>query len=167
MLREAGVERSILVGHSDGGTIALLYAAAFPAARPRSSPRRRTSSSRTITLAGIRAAGVAYATTDLPRRLARYHGDKTDGIFKAWHDGWRSPEFRAGTSRPSCRTITCPALVLQGADDEYGTPAQVAAIARGVSGPVESVLLPGCGHTPHQQAADRVLDLIADFVGRL
>lgn len=167
VLRELGIERCILVGHSDGGSIALLFAASFPAVTAAIVTEAAHVFVEEITLAGIRAAGVAYATTDLPHRLARYHGDKTDGIFRAWHDGWCSTEFRGWNIEAELPRITCPTLVLQGADDEYGTPAQVEAIASGVGGPVESVLLPGCGHTPHQQAAAHVLDLIAGFVGRL
>jgi pimeloyl-ACP methyl ester carboxylesterase len=167
VLGELGVERCIPIGHSDGGSIALLFASAFPAVTSAIVAEAAHVFVEEITLAGIRAAGIAYATTDLPRRLARYHGAKTDGIFKAWHDTWRSPEFQRWNIEAELPLITCPAQVLQGQDDEYGTPAQVEAIVRGVSGPVESVLLSDCGHTPHQQAADRVLDLIASFVAGL
>ena len=110
--------------------------------------------------------GRAYAETDLATRLARYHGDKTERLFRAWHDRWLSPEFRAWNIEAELPRVICPVLVLQGEADEYGTPAQVTAIARAVSGPAETVMLPGVGHTPHHQAADRVLELIADFVGR-
>ena len=167
VLRELGIERCIPIGHSDGGSIALLFAAAFPAVPAAIVTEAAHVFVEEITLAGIRAAGVAYATTDLPRRLARYHGDKTEGIFKAWHDGWQAPAFRAWNIEAELPRIVCPTLVLQGEDDEYGTPAQVDAIVRGVAGPAEGVLLPGCGHTPHHAAGERVLGLVVDFVGRL
>jgi pimeloyl-ACP methyl ester carboxylesterase len=167
VLEQVGVTRSVLIGHSDGGTIALLYAAAFPSAPAAIVTEAAHVFVEDVTLAGIQAAGVAFATTDLPRRLARYHGAKTESIFKAWHDGWRSPEFRAWNIEAELPRIICPTLVLQGVNDEYGTTAQVEAIVRGVSGPARSELLPDCGHAPHHEAGQLTLDLIADFVGRL
>lgn len=167
VLEQAGVTRSVLVGHSDGGSIALLYAAAFPSAPAAIVTEAAHVFVEEITLAGIQAAGVAYATTDLPRRLARYHGTKTESIFKAWHDGWRSPEFRAWNIEAELPRILCPTLVLQGVNDEYGTTAQVEAIVRGVSGPARSALLPDCGHTPHHEAGQQTIELIAEFVGGL
>ena len=114
-----------------------------------------------ITLAGIRAAGCAYAETDLATRLSRYHGDKTERLFRAWYDRWLSPEFRAWNIEAELARVTCPVLVLQGDADEYGTADQVSAIARAVSGPAETVMLPAVGHTPHHQASEKVLELMA------
>jgi pimeloyl-ACP methyl ester carboxylesterase len=165
LLDALGIPRAALFGHSDGGTIGLLFAAA----RPERCAALVTEAAHVfvedITLAGIRAAAAAYATTDLPKRLARYHGDKTDTVFRAWADTWLAPWFRGWNVEAELRRVTCPVLVLQGADDEYGTPAQVEAIARGVRGPVRTVLLPGCAHVPHQQARAAVLELAAGFLG--
>jgi pimeloyl-ACP methyl ester carboxylesterase len=158
--------RAILVGHSDGGTIALLFAAAFPETAAAVVTEAAHVFVEEVTLEGIRKAVDAYAATDLPARLARHHGERTDAVFRAWHETWLSPAFRGWNIEGELPRITCPTLVLQGEDDEYGTRAQVEAIVRGVSGPAESVLIPGCAHVPHHQAQDRVLDLIESFLGR-
>lgn len=166
VLAAAAIDCPVLIGHSDGGTIALLYAARFPERPPAIVTEAAHVFVEDITVAGIRAAGRAYAETDLATRLARYHGDRTDSLFRAWHDRWLSPEFRAWNIEAELAAVTCPVLVLQGEADQYGTRAQVEAIARAVAGPAETALLPGVGHTPHQEAADRVLELIEGFLRR-
>jgi pimeloyl-ACP methyl ester carboxylesterase len=166
VLKQAGVGWPVLVGHSDGGSIALLYAARFPDRPAAVVTEAAHAFVEEITVAGIRAAGRAYAETDLPTRLARYHGEKTQTLFRAWHDRWLSPDFRAWNIEAELAGVICPVLVLQGEADEYGTPDQVGAIARAVSGPTETALLPGIGHAPHQQAGTQVFDLIAGFLGR-
>lgn len=167
VLDALAVPRALLFGHSDGGTIALLFAAAHPERTAALVTEAAHVFVEEVTLAGIKAAGEAYATTDLPRRLARYHGEKTDGVFKAWYDTWLSPEFRSWNIEAALPRITAPILILQGAEDEYGTPSQVEAIARGVGGPATSAILPGCAHVPHLQAPDLVLDRVAAFVDGL
>ena len=164
VLEQSGVERPLLVGHSDGGTIALLFAARFPERAAAVVAEAAHIFVEDTTVAGILAAGRAFAETDLATRLARYHGDKTHSLFRAWHDRWLAPEFRSWNIEAELVRITCPVLVLQGAADEYGTVEQVEAIARAVSGPSHTVLLPGIGHTPHHEAAGQVLDLMASFV---
>lgn len=160
------VPRVILIGHSDGGTIALLAAGALPDRVVAVVCEAAHVFVEEITLAGIRAAGEAFAKSDLRRRLQRYHGEKTDATFAAWHDTWLSPVFRSWSIEAELPRVTCPTLVLQGEDDEYGTAAQVAAIARGVSGPVETALIPGCAHVPHHQARDEVTARIERFLER-
>jgi pimeloyl-ACP methyl ester carboxylesterase len=166
VLAACGVARPVLIGHSDGGTIALLFAARLPDVPVALVTEAAHVFVEDLTVAGIRAAGRAFAETDLPARLARYHGEKTGTLFGAWHDRWLSPDFRSWNIAAEIAAVTCPVLVLQGEADQYGTPAQVEAIARGVAGPTETALLPGIGHAPHQEAPDRVLALIADFLRR-
>ena len=166
LLATMAVECPVLIGHSDGGTIALLYAARFPDRPPAIVTEAAHVFVEDITVAGIRAAGRAYAETDLATRLVRYHGERTDSLFRAWHDRWLSPDFRTWNIEAELATVTCPTLVLQGDADQYGTPAQVEAIARAVSGPAETALLPGVGHTPHQEAPGQVLGLIETFLRR-
>ncbi len=166
LLAATGVTRPVLVGHSDGGTIALLYAARFPDRPAAVVTEAAHVFVEDITVEGIRAAGRAFAGTDLATRLLRYHGTRTHSLFRAWHDRWLSPEFRAWNIEAELGAVRCPVLVLQGAADEYGTPEQVAAIARAVSGDAETALLPGVGHAPHREAGDRVLDLMGDFLAR-
>lgn len=167
VLEQAGVARPVLIGHSDGGTIALLFAAGFPERPVAVVTEAAHVFVEDLTTAGIRAAGRAYAETDLATRLARYHGERTESLFRAWHDRWLAPEFLAWNIEAELARVTCPVLALQGLADEYGTPAQVTAIARAVSGPAETALLPGIGHAPHQQVGEKVLDLMAGFIGRL
>ncbi|MDD9905532.1 MAG: alpha/beta hydrolase, partial [Rhodospirillaceae bacterium] len=97
-------------------------------------------------------------------RLGRYHGDQTAAMFVAWSTMWGAPWFRDWNIEAALPGITCPLFVIQGADDEYGTDAQVEAIVRGVSGPAESLIVPDCGHAPHIQARETVLERMARFV---
>ncbi|MFO1072126.1 MAG: alpha/beta fold hydrolase [Geminicoccaceae bacterium] len=165
LLDALAVPRAALLGHSDGGSIALLFAAVAPERTAALVTEAAHVMVEEITLAGIRAAGAAYATTDLPRRLARYHGEKTEALFYAWRDTWLSPAFRGWNIEAALPAIRAPLLVIQGEADEYGSPAQVEAIARGTGGPVERLLIPGCGHNPHQEARMLVLERAAAFLG--
>ncbi|MDJ0608070.1 MAG: alpha/beta hydrolase [Kiloniellales bacterium] len=164
VLEACGIQRPILIGHSDGGTIALLYAAAFPDRPAGCITEAAHVFVEAVTLAGIRQAVAAWDAGELRWRLERYHGDKTESAFRGWAETWLSPAFRNWNIVERLPGITCPLLVMQGADDEYGTPAQVAAIAEGAAGLVETCLLPDCAHIPHLQARDRVLAEMSAFV---
>lgn len=166
VLDTAGIEAPLLLGHSDGGSIALLYAAKNPARCAGAITEAAHVFVEERTLDGIRAAVRAWQCTDLPARLARHHGEKTAATFSAWADTWLSPPFRHWNIETEIRGLLPPLLLLQGADDEYGTPAQLDAIEDSASGPVERYLLPACAHVPHQQACDRVIKLIAEFTRR-
>jgi pimeloyl-ACP methyl ester carboxylesterase len=154
----------ILIGHSDGGTIALLFAAAYPDRTRAIITEAAHVFVEEVTLAGIRKAKRLYQSTDLPRHLARYHGENTDAMFRGWCDTWLRPDFRNWNMEAELPAIICPALIIQGEDDEYGTPAQVEAIAAGVSGPVQTWLIPHCGHIPHHQAREAVLQKMQTFI---
>jgi len=164
LLRECKIENAVLIGHSDGGTIALITAAAHPdlvrgiiteAAHIFVEPK---------TIDGIRKTVKAFEKTSLKEKFARYHKENTDTIFYRWADRWLSPEFQNWNIRDILPKITCPALILQGEEDEYGSPDQVSGIADQVSGPVYVKLIPGCGHIPHFQAKDLVLTEMARFI---
>jgi pimeloyl-ACP methyl ester carboxylesterase len=163
-LRDAlAIADPILVGHSDGASIALIHAGAG-----RWKVRGLILEAphvfvEDVTVTSIEAAREAYATTDLRSRLARYHDD-VDGAFRGWNDIWLDPEFRAWNIEACLPAITCPALVIQGADDEYGTPAQLAAIAAQIGGPVETKLLPDCKHSPHRDQPEITLAAMARFI---
>jgi len=162
VLDACGVTDPILVGHSDGGTIALMYAS-------RHSVRAVVVEAahvfvEEVTGAGIRAAVESWRTTDLRDRLARYHGAKTGALFRAWADTWLAPEFRTWNVEQHLPNVVAPCLVIQGTDDEYGTVRQVEAIVGGVSGPARPLLVPDCRHVPHLQAGDRVLPAITNFI---
>jgi pimeloyl-ACP methyl ester carboxylesterase len=165
VLARCGVDGdTMLIGHSDGGSIALIFAA-----HHRESVRGIVTEAahvfvEEITVAGIRAAVRAYETTDLREKLLRYHGDNTERIFRAWSDTWLSAEFGEWNIEECLPRISCPVLVIQGEDDEYGTRAQVEAIAQQVSGPAEVVLIPDCAHVPHHQARGTVVKAASRFI---
>lgn len=167
VLRQLRIDRSILIGHSDGGSIALIFASAWPERVLGIITEAAHVFVEEVTLAGIQEAVRTYASSDLPERLSRYHGGNTDRAFRGWSDIWLSPAFREWNIEDCLAGVRCPVLAIQGRDDEYGTPAQVAAIVRGVSGPAEPLLVPGCGHVPHHQARCPVLDAMTRFVRSL
>jgi pimeloyl-ACP methyl ester carboxylesterase len=154
----------VLFGHSDGGSISLI-AAAEHADRVRAVVTEGAHVFvEDITLAGIRDARAMFVTTDLATRLARYHGDKVAGIVSAWTETWLSPEFRDWNIESYLTRVQCPTLVIQGNDDEFGTPAQVDAIVRGIGNEARSLIIPGVGHTPHRDARTVVLDAASSFI---
>ena len=165
MLDAAGIERPILLGHSDGASIALLYAGGVP--------NRRCSAIileaphvfvEDISVAGIEAARTAYLEGRLKSALARYHGANTDRIFWAWNNIWLDPAFRSWNIERYLASVVVPVQVIQGYDDEYGTEAQVEAIARQCAGSVEKVMLADCGHSPHRAQPDAVVKAVSRFV---
>lgn len=162
LLRELGVERPWLFGHSDGGSIALLYVAAFPQALRGAVVLAPHILVEDVSVASIRQARDAYLQTDLKQRLGRYHDD-ADSAFWGWNDIWLAPAFRGWTIEEEIRAIRCPLLAIQGMDDEYGTLEQVRGIARRV--PQTQLLeLPDCGHSPHKDQPDAVIEAVRAFV---
>jgi pimeloyl-ACP methyl ester carboxylesterase len=164
VLDRCGVGQTIPIGHSDGGSIALLFASAHPDRVCGAITEAAHVFVEDETITGIRRAGEAWLTTQLKNKLARYHGDKTHALFHAWQDTWLAPEFREWNIEDCLPGVRCPLLVIQGRDDEYATQAQVEAIARQASGPVETLLLPHCAHIPHHQAREPVLEAMTRFV---
>ncbi len=167
LLAACGVGRHVLIGHSDGATIALLAAASRPAGLLGVVAIAPHVFIEACTTAGVAAAVEAWRTTDLPRRLARYHGDKAETVFRGWAETWLRPSFHRWHMTDRLPGIVCPVLVVQGDRDEYGTLAQVNMVAVGVSGPAETLVVPDCRHVPHLDAPDIVLPAIARFVARL
>ncbi len=167
VLAACNINDAILIGHSDGGTIALLAAAV------NGDPIRGIITEAAhifvedMTLAGIRKAVAAFETTDLKKKLSRYHQANTETLFYRWANRWLAPDFRSWNIETYLPKITCPVLVLQGEDDEYGSAAQVQGIVNQVSGPAASNLIPRCGHVPHFQARETVLSAMLDFIGTL
>ena len=159
-----GLEKAVLFGHSDGGSIALLAAAKYPQRIQAIITEGAHIFVEDITLKGIRAAVVQYAQTDLARKLAKYHGDHTEPVFRAWTDTWLRPDFRNWNIEDQLPQINCPALILQGEEDEYGSPLQVQRIQEQVTGPAETWLIPGAKHTPHKEQAAVVLQRCISFL---
>jgi pimeloyl-ACP methyl ester carboxylesterase len=159
-----GVAEADLVGHSDGGSIALLAGAAAPNRFGAIVTIAAHVHVEELTLAGIRAAVELYKTTDLCRRLARYHGEQTDALFAAWADTWLSAPFRAWNIEADLKPLVAPVLAVQGEDDEYGTLDQLRRIGRAVGGPCETWEVPGAAHQPQFQAAEAMLARLASFL---
>jgi len=165
LLDELRIEQPILFGHSDGGSIALIFAGG--AGRPvraviAMAPHVMVEP---ISVASIAQAKVAYQSTDLPRRLARYHDD-VESAFWGWNDIWLHPEFLHWNIEEYLPAIRCPVLAIQGLDDEYGTMEQIDRIARQVPA-TELVKLADCRHSPHRDQPERVLGAVRAFVDRV
>ncbi len=164
ILEQHRIRESILVGHSDGGSIALIYAGS----RPRTPLRALILEAPHVFaepsgLESIARMKVEYERTDLRKRLARYHRD-VDNAFRGWNDVWLQPDFRNWNIEQFLSSIEVPILLIQGTTDEYGTWKQIEAIERQVRGPVETLRLPDCGHSPHRDQAELVLKAMTRFV---
>lgn len=164
LLKEFNIKDAILIGHSDGGTIALLSAAFDNNLIRGIVVEAAHIFVEEITIQGVRNTVAAFEKTDLKEKLAQYHKENTITVFYRWADRWLSSEFRNWNIRNELPNITCPVLLFQGEDDEYGTRAQVEGIAAGVSGPSIVKLIPDCGHVPHFQAKDAVLSEMTRFI---
>ncbi len=167
VLDHCGLSAAVLVGHSDGGSIALIAGATLGDRIQAIITEAAHIFIEDITLAGIEEAVSVFRRTDLGEKLARYHGDKAEIVFFRWADTWLDPAFRRWNIEHFLKNIVCPLLVIQGVDDEYATEAQVTGIASQVSGPVETFMVPGCMHIPHVQATKAVLERMARFISCL
>ena len=145
--------------------MALLYAAAHPDAPLGIALIAPHEFIEEETLAGIRAAGEAWRTTEWPARLARHHADAAR-VFREWHDTWLSPEFRHWNIEDRLPLITCPVLAIQGVDDEYASLRQIEVIADRVPG-TRLLALPNCGHAPHRDQEAAVLTALVEFIRTL
>jgi pimeloyl-ACP methyl ester carboxylesterase len=160
LLRALGIEAPVLLGHSDGGSIALLHASRFPlAACVVMAPHVIVED---ISVRSIGQARDAYASGGLRERLARHHAD-VDVAFWQWNDVWLSAAFRSFDIRAECRRIAAPVLALQGREDPYGTMRQVEEIAP-TAGRFELEAVPACGHSPHRDQPEQVTARIAAFL---
>ncbi len=152
-----------LFGHSDGGSIALLHAAAFPrqvAGLVVLAPHTMVEE---MSVRSIEVARQAYVSTELRQRLARYHDDP-DSAFWGWNRVWLSPEFKSWNIGPELHHITAPVLAIQGLDDEYGTLAHIRGIARALpSAQTQLLELPNCGHSPHRDQPAAVITAVVEW----
>jgi len=163
-----GIGDHVLFGHSDGASISLIHAGDAPAPGLRGvvleAPHVFTEPHGLASIAAIRDV---YRTTDLRARLARHHGANVDVAFRGWNDVWLDPDFAAWNIEAYLSAIRVPILVVQGEDDEYGTWAQAEAIRRQSGGPVDVFPIPRCGHSPHREHPEIVLEAAAAFVRRV
>jgi pimeloyl-ACP methyl ester carboxylesterase len=162
LLREHGIERPVLVGHSDGGSIAVIHASRHPVTKlVLLAPHVFVED---LSVTSIAEARETFETTGLRDRMARYHRDP-EATFRLWNDIWLAPEFRDWNIEDVLPGITAPVLAIQGEHDQYGTLAQIDAIERGVSGPFERAVL-DARHAPHLEAPEDTLRVAAEFIGR-
>ena len=151
LIDEVGIQKPILFGHSDGGTIALIAGTRHPRTLLGIITEGAHIFVEDITLKGIREAQKAYATTNLREKLYKYHGERVDDIFNAWTGVWLAESFRDWNIEDILHRITCPTLIIQGEKDEYGTLEQVETIFDQVSGGGQSLIIPEVGHSPHKE----------------
>jgi len=162
------IREAILVGHSDGGSIALIQAGWTRDVRVRGlileAPHVFVEEAG---LESIRSIGEEYRAGRLRQALARHHGKNGDQTFWGWHDVWLNPEFRSWNIEEYLPQIDVPVLLIQGVDDRYGTPEQVRKIEAGCEGPVRTVMLAECGHTPHLEQPADTLESMKEFVSEV
>jgi pimeloyl-ACP methyl ester carboxylesterase len=164
LLDALGVREPLwLFGHSDGGSIALLHAAKFPQRMAGAIVVAPHILVEDVSVRSIAQAQVAYEQGDLKPRLAKYHDD-VDSAFYGWNDIWLHPSFRNWSIERELAAITCPLLAVQGLDDEYGTLAQVRGIARALPMKTRLLELPDCGHSPHRDQPQALIDASAAFI---
>ena len=167
LLAALAIEDCVLVGHSDGGTIALNYAATDPEPLRAVVTLAAHAINEPVCVAAIHRAREAYATGDLRQRLAKYHGDNVDRAFHLWSDAWVAPGFEPMDANGRLPGVEVPVQAIQGEDDDYGSELQLGIIAGKVGGYCETRLVPDCGHSPHLQQPAYVLAEIARFVAPL
>ncbi len=164
ILNAVGIKNTILVGHSDGGTIALLYAAKFPNKVSGVISEAAHVFVEEETIRGVRNVQLSYELTGLRSRLAQYHGEKTSAMFKNWSRTWLSNSFRNWNIEKYLSKVLCPVLAIQGVEDHFGTERQLRSIVDRTAGRAEELLIYGCAHTPHSQAPKDVLPAMRNFV---
>ena len=164
VLDQCDIPKAFLWGHSDGGSMALLFAGRFP---------QRVSGVITesahvyvdpMTVQGIKTAVKAWKAGNLREKLTKYHGKNVDGIFHRWSTIWLSDTFAQWNIEAFLKDVTTPVLAFQGADDHYGEPGQLISITEKTGGRSQRVMIPGCGHIPHLQAFDAVASKAVEFI---
>jgi pimeloyl-ACP methyl ester carboxylesterase len=180
------IREAILVGHSDGGSIAIIHAGGTIDARVRGlileAPHVFVEELGLESIRGIaeeyrtqgagrmhphrpQDAGASMGASGLRQRLARYHGENVDMTFWGWNDVWLNPEFESWNIEEYLPKIKVPVLQIQGENDQYGTREQIRRIEAGCNGPVRTVLVKDCGHSPHLDQPERSVEAIKEFVG--
>ena len=163
LLASQGIGQPVLLGHSDGASIALLHASRHPvSAVIVMAPHLMVED---IAVQAIGEATAAFESGGLREKLARHHAD-VESAFWQWNDVWLSPGFRSFDIRPDCQRISAPLLAIQGLGDEYGSMAQLDELALAAPQTVQ-LRLPDCGHSPQRDQPDRTLDAVAAFLQTL
>ncbi len=168
LLEGLGVREQVIpIGHSDGGSIALLFAASFPERVKGIVSEAAHVFVEDVTLEGIRRTVKEFKKGKLEPALEAYHDINTRPVFNAWAQTWLSRSFQDWDITDRLPFISAPVLAIQGEDDEYGSRAQVDAIVDGVNGKADPFMVPACGHAPHHDAMDVVLPKMVEFIRSL
>lgn len=167
LLHALGLQDFIALGHSVGGGMAIACAGAFPEQCRGLITLSAQAFAEDRTLEGIRQAQKAFARPGQLERLSKYHGDKSAWVVSAWVDTWLSDSFSQWNLNESLAQIRCPVLAIHGDNDEYGSAQHPERIASLPSGPATMRILPDCGHVPHREKPDVVIDMIEVFLGKL
>lgn len=167
LILQLGLQKPILIGHSDGGTIALIYAAHYSDELSGLITEAAHIYVEDTGSGGMQQAIHQFEHTIFKEKLAKYHGEKTEALFYAWADTWTSAAFSTWNMEDQLGEINCPALILQGAEDEYATQKHMWDIAKGIGEPASGVLIDNCGHIPHLQAQQETLALSQDFISSI
>lgn len=167
LLEICKIDKAILFGHSDGGTIALIAASKYPDKISGVITEGAHVFVEEITLDGIRKAAESYNTNDMKEKLTKYHGDKTDTVFRAWTETWFSCDFRDWSIENLLPGIKCPCLIIQGENDMYGSIRQVESILNGVNGITEKLIVPEACHCPHKESRELTLSRSKVFIETL
>ncbi len=165
LLRELGIQKPVLIGHSDGASIALIHAAADASDVPALVLMAPHVLVEAISVQSIAAITETYEKSDLRVRLARHHAH-VDDAFLGWSRIWLHPQFRGWSLGAECQKLRCPTLLIQGEDDDYGTLAQLDAIESVAAAPVERLVLAKCGHAPHRDREAVVIEAIHRFLAQ-
>lgn len=157
------VERPILIGHSDGASIALIYASAYPRNVRGLVLEAPHVVVEDVSVKSIAAIAETYRTTDLREKMARYHAD-VDATFYGWNDIWLAPAFRSWSIVDLLPSVAAPALAIQGIDDEYGTLAQLNLLAHNSRGTTDRLVLARCAHAPHRDRPNVVAGAVSEWI---
>jgi pimeloyl-ACP methyl ester carboxylesterase len=164
LLKQLKIKRPILIGHSDGATIALIYAALYPVSMVLTAAAHVLVED--ITIEGVGLAAQDYYKNDVCKKLEKYHGTKAHDLFWAWADTWLDPAFKAWNITYFLPEITCPVLLVQGKEDEFATLEQQDLIAQRIGALAETIVLENCAHSPHIQSKSAFLDALCTFIQR-
>ena len=168
VLDAAGLTNVILLGHSDGGSIALINAGGVADPRVKGVVTMAAHVfNEEICVKSIAEAKVAYESANLKVGLAKYHGENVDNAFWGWNGAWLDPDFMNWNLEEYLPTITVPVLALQGREDQYGTDRQLYAILNGIGEAADGEFIENCRHSPHFDQPDVVLKVVSSFVSKL
>ena len=163
-MKSFNIEKAILFGHSDGGSISLIAAGKYPEKILGVITEGAHIFVEDVTIQGIKEARKLYNSTDLKQKFEKYHADKTEEMFWAWANTWITKEFYSWNIERFLPSINCPSLIIQGDKDQYGTLDQVERIISQSGGVAEKLVIPNVKHTPHKESSELILKAASEFI---